>query len=226
MFGYYLQLALRSLRKNPGLTALMIGAVGLGIGVCVMTLTLYHADVGQPALVEERRALRRHHGLLGPAAAGLGRQAAPAAMAADLSRRDGAVRLRHPDAEGHHAQGGRHPSVDGQQREAGARPDARDDQGLLRDVRRAFPVRRHLDDAADTGPEPVMVISRKINEKLFGGANSVGRRIRWNDNEFRIVGVRDDWMPLPTFYDVNNGALDEPEDVYIPFRWNAALELD
>ena len=80
-------------------------------------------------------------------------------------------------------------------------------------------------DAADTGPEPVMVISRKLNETLFGGANSVGRRIRWDDNEFRIVGVRDHWMPLPTFYDVNNGALEEPEDVYIPFGWNAALEL-
>ncbi len=50
--------------------------------------------------------------------------------------------------------------------------------------------------------------------------------MRWNDNEFRIVGVRDHWMPLPTFYDVNNGALEEPEDVYIPFGWSVALELD
>jgi len=81
-------------------------------------------------------------------------------------------------------------------------------------------------DAADTGPEPVMVISREVNEMLFGGENSVGRRIRWNDNEFRIVGVRDHWMPLPTFYDVNNGPLEEPEDVYIPFGWNVALELE
>ena len=81
-------------------------------------------------------------------------------------------------------------------------------------------------DGADAAPEPVMVISRKINEKLFGGANSVGRRIRWNDNEFRIVGVRDHWMPLPTFYDVNNDVLEEPEDVYIPFGWSVALELD
>jgi putative ABC transport system permease protein len=80
-------------------------------------------------------------------------------------------------------------------------------------------------DAADSGPEPVMVISRKLNEQLFAGANSVGERVRWNDNEFRIVGVRDHWMPLPTFYDVNNGSLEEPEDVYIPFGWNAALEL-
>jgi putative ABC transport system permease protein len=49
--------------------------------------------------------------------------------------------------------------------------------------------------------------------------------VRWNDNEFRVVGVRDHWMPLPTFYDVNNGSLEEPEDVYIPFGWNTALEI-
>ena len=80
-------------------------------------------------------------------------------------------------------------------------------------------------DAADSGPEPVMVISRKMNDMLFGGANSVGKRIRWNDHEFRVLGVRDNWLPLPTFYDVNNGSLEEPEDVYIPFGWNVALEL-
>ena len=76
MFGYYLQLALRNLRRNPGLTALMIGAVALGIAVCVMTLTMYRAMSGQPDLVEERRALRRDHGFLGSAAAVLGQEAA------------------------------------------------------------------------------------------------------------------------------------------------------
>jgi putative ABC transport system permease protein len=80
-------------------------------------------------------------------------------------------------------------------------------------------------DADDSGPGPVMVISRRLNDELFGGANSVGKRVRWNDNEFRIVGVRDHWTPLPTFYDVNNGNLEQAEDVYIPFGWNAALEL-
>ena len=48
MFGYYLQLAIRNLRRNPGLTALMIGAVALGIAVCVMTLTMYRAMSGNP----------------------------------------------------------------------------------------------------------------------------------------------------------------------------------
>jgi putative ABC transport system permease protein len=79
--------------------------------------------------------------------------------------------------------------------------------------------------AADEGPEPVMVISKEINDKFFGGENSVGRVLRWNDHEFRIVGVLDDWFPQPKFYDLNNGAFDVPEDVYIPWRWAEALEL-
>ena len=33
MYSYYLRLAIHSLRKNPVLTALMIGAIAIGIGV-------------------------------------------------------------------------------------------------------------------------------------------------------------------------------------------------
>jgi len=36
---------------------------------------------------------------------------------------------------------------------------------------------------------PSIVLSKRENETLFGGSNSVGRTIRWNDVEFRIVGV-------------------------------------
>ena len=48
MFGYYLRLALKSFGRNPGITALMVIAIALGIAVCVMTLTVYHAMSGNP----------------------------------------------------------------------------------------------------------------------------------------------------------------------------------
>ena len=48
MFGYYMRLALKSFRRNPGLTALMVVAIALGIAVCIMTLTVYHAMSGNP----------------------------------------------------------------------------------------------------------------------------------------------------------------------------------
>jgi putative ABC transport system permease protein len=78
---------------------------------------------------------------------------------------------------------------------------------------------------ADAGPEPLIVLSRKTNQKLFGGQDSVGRTLRWNDTEFRIVGVLDEWQPQPKFYDLNNGSFDEPEDVYLPWKWGETLGL-
>jgi putative ABC transport system permease protein len=81
------------------------------------------------------------------------------------------------------------------------------------------------DKGADNPPQPVIVLSRAENEKLFGGVNSVGRTLRWNDREFRVVGVLDDWAPLPRFYDINGGSFQPPEDAYIPFAWGKELEL-
>ncbi len=60
------------------------------------------------------------------------------------------------------------------------------------------------------------MLSRKLNEKVFGGENSVGRTISWNDREFRVVGVLDYYEPQPKFYDLNSGNFAIPEDAYIP----------
>ena len=225
MFGYYLQLALRNLRRNPGLTALMIGAVALGIAVCVMTLTMYRAMSGT------RSGGRTTCSTPSPWISGT-----RSSRTGTRSRELPPEQLTYRDAMAVYASDiPKHKvimhkavgilSVDGQQ----VKPERVTTRVTTKDFFTMFDVPFQYGgtwtDSADTGPEPVMVISRKMNEKLFGGANSVGKRIRWNDNEFRIIGVRDNWMPLPTFYDVNNGSLEEPEDVYIPFGWNAALEL-
>ena len=37
MFGYPIKLAAHGLRRNPGITSLMVLAVTLGIAVCVVT---------------------------------------------------------------------------------------------------------------------------------------------------------------------------------------------
>src|SRR5690242_4764838 len=48
MFFYYVRLALKSFKRDPGSTALMVFAIALGIGVCVMMLTVYHAMSSNP----------------------------------------------------------------------------------------------------------------------------------------------------------------------------------
>ena len=48
MFGYYLDLAVRSFRRNRVLTALMVLALGLGIGASITTLTVLKLLSGDP----------------------------------------------------------------------------------------------------------------------------------------------------------------------------------
>ena len=56
-----------------------------------------------------------------------------------------------------------------------------------------------------------IVIGSELNQKLFGGANSVGKSIEVGGNAFRIVGVTQPWNPKPRFYDVvNSRAFSDP----------------
>ena len=55
MFNYYLGLALRSLRRNIVLTALMIAAVGVGIGASMTTLTVFRAMDNDPIPQKSRQ---------------------------------------------------------------------------------------------------------------------------------------------------------------------------
>ncbi|HUA80411.1 MAG TPA: ABC transporter permease, partial [Dyella sp.] len=48
MFAYYLDLALRSLKHNKVLTALMVLAIAVGIGASMTTLTVMHLLSGNP----------------------------------------------------------------------------------------------------------------------------------------------------------------------------------
>ena len=48
---------------------------------------------------------------------------------------------------------------------------------------------------ADAKLEQVVVLSEAMNDRLFGGRNSVGQTLRIEDREFRVVGVLAGWQP-------------------------------
>ena len=81
------------------------------------------------------------------------------------------------------------------------------------------------DASADQNRELVVVLSKEINDKVFGGENSVGKNFVMRGHTFRVMGVLDNWHPVPKFYDVNNGAFDKSEDVFMPFLLKEELEL-
>lgn len=80
------------------------------------------------------------------------------------------------------------------------------------------------DQSADESLQQVAVLSKELNERLFGGADSVGETIRLHDYNFQVVGVLDDWSPVPKFYDVNNGPFNASEEIYLP--WNLIIPLE
>ena len=48
MFNYNVKLALKSMRRNPIMTALMVAAIAVGIGISITTLTVYYMMNGNP----------------------------------------------------------------------------------------------------------------------------------------------------------------------------------
>jgi len=81
------------------------------------------------------------------------------------------------------------------------------------------------DSSADDNPQFAVVLSKETNEKAFGGEDSVGRMVELDGREYKVVGVLDDWLPTPKFYDVNNGPFDKPEELFVPLSLTAELEL-
>jgi putative ABC transport system permease protein len=79
--------------------------------------------------------------------------------------------------------------------------------------------------AEDAASARVVVLSQKLNEKLFEGANSVGRTVRLDEGEFRVVGVLSEWRPTPRFYDMYSDHYGEVEQVFVPISTAIAMKM-
>ena len=71
----------------------------------------------------------------------------------------------------------------------------------------------------------MVVISKALNDKLYQGANSVGRDLRMEGQSYRIVGVMKEWSPEPHFYDLTTGSYGKNEDLLLPISTSFDLKL-
>jgi putative ABC transport system permease protein len=81
------------------------------------------------------------------------------------------------------------------------------------------------DRRADEGPERVVVISEELNDRLFGGGDSVGKTVRIDTGEFRVVGVMARWRPSVKFYDVTQQWYSAPEGIMMPFNLLRPMQI-
>ena len=63
------------------------------------------------------------------------------------------------------------------------------------------------------------MLDEEMNDLLFGGQNSVGKTVRIEDREFKVVGVLDTWRPTIKFYDLTQNPTQPPERLFMPFNF-------
>ena len=225
MYAYDLRLAWQSIKRNPGLSALMVLAIGLGIAVCTVTFTVYHAMATNPI---PQKSAQLYAVTLDTWD--------PDEPYEDENPEEPPTLLTHRDATYLYGAGEARRSLVMYKSGGLVLPERPGVKPFNAEVRvtthEFFPMfdvpfqyGQGWDAAADKGPEPVVVLSQETNEKVFGGENSVGRTVEIGAREYRVVGVLGPYAPSPRFYDLNNGSFDEPEDAYLPFGWGRALEL-
>ncbi|MCE7033078.1 ABC transporter permease [Lysobacter sp. GX 14042] len=222
MFTYYLNLALRSFRRNRVLTALMVLAIALGIGASMTTLTVFRVLSGDPIPQKSERLFAVQ---LDPEPAAYYTPGEEPEQ--QLTRFDAEELLRQGRGERQAMMVGGGVIIE---------PEASTLKPFIDTARYTsadfFPMFevpfRHgqgWSATEDEGRGRVAVISAALNDKLFGGADSTGRSIRIDGNALRVVGVLDEWSPSPKFYDLSTGAYGRDEQVFIPFSTAMELEL-
>ncbi|WDD97756.1 ABC transporter permease [Thalassomonas actiniarum] len=216
MFFYYLRLARISILRHWGLSLLMVTAIGLGIGAAMTTVTVNYLMTADPI---PSKSHRLHTIQLdnwdenNPFKEGL--EPPPFLTYLDaknlLSAKQAHRQTMHTTAK------------------AVIEPLAEEGLPLYVTVRAntadfftmfetpfvyGAPWQKQVDDNNDL----VVVLSEKINERLFAGENSVGKSIKINGDFYKVVGVLANWQPKPRFYHVDKvKAFDDSEDIFLPF---------
>jgi putative ABC transport system permease protein len=216
MFLYYFDLALRSFRSARGLTALMVLTIAMGIGASMTTLTTFRALSGDPIPGRSATLMRVQ--------LDVGRKETFVAGEEpndQLTRFDAEALLRDKRAFRQAAMVGGEVSVEPAPDAPGAlKPFNSSARYTTADFFPMFGVPflygQGWSAADDAGKADVVVLSRELNERVFGGTNSVGRTLRFDNVGYRVVGVLDTWQPVPYFFDLNVGRYRKTEGVFVP----------
>jgi putative ABC transport system permease protein len=222
MFSYYLKLGWLSIRRNPLLSILMVAAIAVGIGASMSIITVNYVMSGNPIPQKSDQLFYVQVDNWDP-------------NNQDEDGFEPVDQLTYLDAMALMKAGKAYRQVASNRAGLVLEPQGDDEMPFSVDTRSTwadfFPMFElpfvygsGWDDSADQNLERVVVLSKEINERVFGGENSVGRSVRLHGMDFRVVGVLDEYQPVPKFYDVTNNPFAEVEDIFIPF--NVAVEYE
>jgi putative ABC transport system permease protein len=221
MFTYYLDLALRSLKRSPGLTILMVLTIAFGVGASMTAWSVFRAVSGDPVPWKSAQLYVPQVDMWGPQAQS-GNPDSDKGPPDALDYGDAVALMRDHRAKLQSAMYQIGPSV--VPADAAKHPITASGHAVFSEffplVDVPFEYGNGWSAADDEHRAQVAVIGSKLNAKVFDGGNSVGRMLNIDGRDFRVVGVIGDWNPQPVFYDIVNsgGFATEGEDLFLPFN--------
>ena len=227
MFSYYIELALRSLKRTPVLTALMVLAIGLGIGASMTMLTVLHVMTEDPLPGRSAHLYTPHLDplplnykgvdLAGDPNANLTWPDAMALMHAHRAPRQAAMAggslLAWPGSAAH------------------LRPFYVDGRYATSDFFALFGVPFERGSgwtaADDEAGAQVVVLAETFARKLFGNTDALGQSVKLGDHDYRVIGVVADWQPSPMFYvDASANRYGDADQFFLPLSTAINQKLD
>lgn len=215
MFSYNLKLALASLKQRRGITALMVVTIGIGIGMLMTMVTIGYQATKVPF---PKLADKIHYVQLDSRPAGA-REVATWQRMVNLTYRD-AINLFNADTV-----------ADNQTFNFKVFPIIADERNETRPIQAmvdattssffdVFEARFIYGKgwSANENGAPVVVLSKKGNEKLFGGQNSVGRQVNIGTSKATVVGVLADWDSEKRVFD-NSFSGSRLDDAFVPYQF-------
>jgi putative ABC transport system permease protein len=224
MLMHYIDLAWRSFKRTPLISILMVLAVAVGIGITMTSLSVYHMMSADPIKHKSERLFHPQ-----------------------INTRDEGEEWNTPD--NHAFQLTYKDALYLHNAPVGARKTASMITGYTVHLD-SSEVKPFRSTARVTGRDffamfeqefiyggpwslqqekdglKLAVIDTSLNEKLFGGIDSVGQSFYLNGDSFQVVGVTEKWELNIKYYDLNNGAFNDPERIFIPIGIIETTEID
>ena len=219
LLDYNVKLGIKNIRRNPVLSTLMVGAIGIGIGASMAMVTVNYRFGSNPI---PHKSDVLHYVRLDN-------------WNPDFEFQDGTDvhvpnQVTYLDATALLGAKRAYRQAAMSRSSLAVEPPNRDERPYFVEVRATtadfFPMfdvpfkygagwSAESDDAA----EQVVVLKASANDRIFGGEDSVGRTLTLSGEQYRVVGVLDEWEPSPRFYEPTG---DQVEDLFIPWTLIAA----
>lgn len=226
MLAHDIRLALRSILRTPWLSLLIVLAIAAGVGSATVLTALKHALAKDQLPGQSQNLFYVRLDNWGPGTAYPGN--GPNPLPPQLAWRD-VTGLRNSTIPTHQTAAFETGMTIYPAGATSERPFSERVRVCHRDFFEMFrlpfafgsPWEKEFDQTA----QQVAVLSAPLNDRLFGGGNSVGRSFRMHDREFRVVGVLKPWAPTVKYYDFLGDALELPDAAFIPMSLLIPMEI-